>query len=49
VPLSKRFITKYGVELGKEVVELDPNAIAFLEQYPFPGNVRELQNMIERG
>jgi two-component system response regulator AtoC len=49
VPLSTRFIAKYGVELGKEVVELDPNAIVFLEQYPFLGKVRELQNKIERG
>jgi transcriptional regulator with AAA-type ATPase domain len=31
------------------VVELDPNAIVFLEQYPFLGKVRELQNKIERG
>ena len=49
VPLSTRFIAKYGVELGKEVVEFDPNAIVFLEQYPFLGKVRELQNKIERG
>ena len=48
VPLSKRFMVKYGMELGKEVVEIDPAAIAILERYPFPGNVRELQNVIER-
>jgi two-component system, NtrC family, response regulator AtoC len=48
VPLSKRFMVKYGMELGKEVVEIDPGAIAILERYPFPGNVRELQNVIER-
>jgi transcriptional regulator with PAS, ATPase and Fis domain len=48
VPLSKRFIVKYGIELGKKVVELDPKASTFLEQYFFPGNVRERQNMIER-
>ena len=48
VPLSKRFMVKYGMELGKEVVEIDPAAIAVLERYPFPGNVRELQNVIER-
>ena len=47
-PLSKRFMVKYGVELGKDVVEIDPAAIAILEQYLFPGNVRELQNVIER-
>ena len=48
VPLSKRFMVKYGMELGKEVVEIDPAAIAVLERHPFPGNVRELQNVIER-
>ena len=47
-PLSKRFMVKFGMELGKEVVEIDPAAIAILERYPFPGNVRELQNVIER-
>ncbi|HXV69097.1 MAG TPA: sigma-54 dependent transcriptional regulator, partial [Nitrospira sp.] len=48
VPLAKRFIVKSGAELGKEVTDLDPKAIAVLEKYPFPGNVRELQNIIER-
>ena len=48
VPLSKQFMVKYGIELGKEVVEIDPAAIAILERYPYPGNVRELQNVIER-
>jgi len=48
VPLSKRFMVKYAMELGKEVVEIDPAAIAILERYSFPGNMRELQNVIER-
>jgi two-component system response regulator AtoC len=47
-PLSKRFMVKYGMELGKEAVEIDSAAISILERYPFPGNVRELQNVIER-
>lgn len=47
-PLSKRFMVKFGVKFGKDVVELDPGAIAVLNGYPFPGNVRELQNVIER-
>ncbi len=47
-PLSKRFMAKSGMELGKELIEIDPAAIAILERYPFPGNVRELQNVIER-
>lgn len=48
LPLSKHFMAKYGIKLGKEVNEIDPDAIAILEQYSFPGNVRELQSLIER-
>ena len=48
IPLAKQFMAKYGMELGKEVTEIDPKAVATLEQYAFPGNVRELQNIIER-
>jgi two-component system response regulator AtoC len=47
-PLSKRFMVKNGMEIGKDVVEIDPAAIAILERHPFSGNVRELQNVIER-
>ncbi|MCX5724684.1 MAG: sigma-54 dependent transcriptional regulator [Nitrospirae bacterium] len=47
-PLSRQFMVKYGLELGKELTEIDRAAIAILERYPFPGNVRELQNVIER-
>jgi DNA-binding NtrC family response regulator len=39
---------KYGLELGKEVTDIDPKAAATLQQYLFPGNVRELQNIVER-
>ena len=31
------------------VAQLEPEAVAALEQYPFPGNVRELENILERG
>jgi two-component system response regulator PilR (NtrC family) len=31
------------------VAQLEPEAIAALERYPFPGNVRELENILERG
>lgn len=48
IPLAKRFMMKYGLELGKEIDDIDPKAVAMLQQYPFPGNVRELQNIIER-
>ncbi len=48
IPLAKRFMVKYGVEFGKEITDIDPKAVATLQQYAFPGNVRELQNIIER-
>jgi len=48
IPLAKRFMMKYGVELGKEVTDIDSKAVATLQQYAYPGNVRELQNIIER-
>ena len=48
IPLAKLFMMKYGLEFRKEVTDIDPKAVAVLQQYVFPGNVRELQNIIER-
>ncbi len=46
--LSKHFAEKYSVEMGKDFVKLSSYAIDFLNKYSFPGNVRELENLIER-
>jgi len=35
--------------MGKDVTELAPDALELLRAYDFPGNVRELENIIERG
>lgn len=48
LPLAQRFMMKYGLELGKDVTDIDSKAVATLQRYAFPGNVRELQNIIER-
>ncbi len=42
------FIRKYSRELGKEVKKISTYALELLMDYPFPGNVRELENIIER-
>jgi len=42
------FIKKFSEEMGKEIRGISPEAMALLEEYPFPGNVRELENVIER-
>ncbi len=46
--LTKHFIEKYSREFGKEIKTISAYALGLLMQYPFPGNIRELQNIIER-
>jgi DNA-binding NtrC family response regulator len=46
--LTGHFLKTFSEEFGKEIRGLAPNAMALLESYPFPGNVRELENVIER-
>lgn len=46
--LIHHFLRKFSGEVGKEVRGLAPDAMAVLEGYSFPGNVRELENIIER-
>jgi len=46
--LTKHFIEKYSREFGKEIITISAYALELLMQYPFPGNIRELQNIIER-
>jgi two-component system response regulator PilR (NtrC family) len=46
--LAEYFIKKYSTEFRKEVKKISPYAMQLLMEYPFPGNVRELENIIER-
>jgi two-component system, NtrC family, response regulator PilR len=46
--LTKHFIEKYSQEFGKEIKTISAYALELLMQYPFPGNIRELENIIER-
>lgn len=48
VPLCQRAIVRFAQEFGKPVPELDPASRTLLEQYAYPGNIRELQNILER-
>ena len=46
--LARHFLQKYMLKTGKQLRGLDKSALAVLESYPFPGNVRELENIIQR-
>lgn len=47
--LAYYFVKKYSVLMKKEITEIAPEVLAVLANYDFPGNVRELENVIERG
>lgn len=47
-PLSKYFLRKLLPKAGKKITGITKEALEILMQYSFPGNVRELENIIER-
>jgi len=48
LPMIENFIDKYSKENNKEKLEVSKEAIDVLMKYDYPGNVRELENIIER-
>ena len=42
------FIKKYCTSMNRPPITIDASALKRLEEFPFPGNIRELENMIER-
>jgi two-component system, NtrC family, response regulator AtoC len=46
--LTAHFIAKFNARLKKTVIGADPEARQLLSSYPWPGNIRELENVIER-
>ena len=46
--LIQRFLNEFNATNGKAVKAVDNEAMQVLEQYPWPGNIRELRNVIER-
>ena len=46
--LVEHFVKKHAAALGRAITGVEPDALAALVDYDFPGNVRELENLIER-
>ena len=46
--LTEYFIKKYCTYMNKPIIPIDSSALKRIEEFDFPGNIRELENMIER-
>ncbi|MGE3182847.1 MAG: sigma 54-interacting transcriptional regulator [Phycisphaerae bacterium] len=47
-PLARAFIQRYATRMGKAITAIPPNVLEALRAYAWPGNIRELQNILER-
>jgi len=47
--LVEHFISRFNVRTGKRIVGVAPEVLRLLMQHAFPGNIRELENIIEHG
>ena len=46
--LVEYFVKRYASRLGKNIRSIDKNTLELLQSYDWPGNIRELQNIVER-
>jgi two-component system nitrogen regulation response regulator GlnG len=46
--LVQHYLRRFSAELGREVREIAPEAMARLRAYPWPGNIRELQSVLRQ-
>ncbi|SIQ42721.1 sigma-54-dependent transcriptional regulator [Maribacter ulvicola] len=46
--LTEKFLRKYGIEFKDRLLRISPEALKVLERYNWPGNIRELENIIQR-
>ena len=46
--LVEYFVKRYAEKAGKQIRKIDKNTLELCQAYPWPGNIRELQNIIER-
>ena len=49
LPLARYFVKRFSRKLKIPNLKLDPSTLDVLQEYSWPGNIRELENAIERG
>ncbi|MEW6358548.1 MAG: sigma 54-interacting transcriptional regulator [Planctomycetota bacterium] len=48
LPLADHYLRVFAAQMHKTITGFTPAAVEAMQQYPWPGNIRELKNMIER-
>src|SRR4029077_4970903 len=46
--LVEYFVKRYAEKAGKQICKIEKNTLNLGQSYPWPGNIRELQNIVER-
>src|SRR5262249_21169236 len=47
-PMANKFVAEFALRNGRAIQQIAPDALRALEEYSWPGNIRELRNVIER-
>jgi DNA-binding NtrC family response regulator len=47
-PLVRGMVARYATRFGKKIAALQPDTLRALEQFPWPGNIRQLENVIQQ-
>ncbi len=47
-PLAKYFIGRFSMMMNKKITSISKSALSILQDYSYPGNIRELENIIHR-
>ncbi|MBF9017542.1 MULTISPECIES: sigma-54 dependent transcriptional regulator [unclassified Oceanispirochaeta] len=48
IPLTTLLLKNLNIKMGSSINSISPEAVSSLESYPYPGNIRELENILER-
>jgi transcriptional regulator with PAS, ATPase and Fis domain len=46
--IAQRFLKRFSDQYGKQIRDISPEAVLYLRRYDWPGNIRELESVIER-